>query len=114
MGDLNAIPEAKKSQVSGFMDLNLDRLSRDGNVTVIALSHYYKHPSGDMIPDPDMQIRIMTDEKVAEALSYQDSYMYRTVYDENGRVVSPAIKQELNDFLDIWLSNCLEQGHRLS
>ena len=54
MGDLNAIPEAKKSQVSGFMDLNLDRLSRDGSVTVIALSHYYKHPSGDMIPDPDM------------------------------------------------------------
>ena len=51
---------------------------------------------------------------MAEALSYQDSYMYRTVYEENGRVVSLAIKQDLNDFLDQWFSNCLEQGHRLS
>ena len=114
MGDLNAIPEAKKSQVSGFMDLNLDRLSREGSVTVIALSHYYKHLSGDMVPDPDMTIRIMTHEKVAEALSYQDLYMYRTVYQDEGRIVSPAVKQELNDFLCQWLSNCLDQGHRLS
>ena len=114
MGDLNAIPDAKKSRVTGFMDLNLDRVSHNGSVTVIALSHYYKHPSGDMIPDPDMEIRIMTDEKMAEALSYQDMYMYRTVYEEDGRVASPAVKQELNDFLYHWLSNCLAQGHRLS
>jgi hypothetical protein len=114
VGDLAAVPEVRKSRVSGFMDLNLDRLSSDGGATVIALSHYYKHPSGDMIPDPDMQIRVMPNEKMAEALSYQDSYMYRTVYGDDGRVVSSAIKQELNDFLEQWLSNCLQQGHRLS
>jgi uncharacterized protein YqiB (DUF1249 family) len=113
-GDLRAIPETKKSQVPGFMDLNLDRLSPNGSVTVIALSHYYKHPSGDMIPDPDMEIRVMPSERTAEALSYQDSYTYRPVYGEQGGVVSTAAKQELNEFLEQWLSNCLEQGHRLA
>jgi len=114
VGNLREIPEAKKSQVPGFMDLNLDRLSTDGRVTVIALSHYYKHPSGDMIPDPDMEIRVRPDEKMAEALSYQDSYTYRFVYEDQGRLVSTAVKQDLNQFLEQWLSNCLEQGHRLN
>jgi len=114
VGDLKEIPEDKKSQVGGFMDLNLDRLTPNGDVTAIALSHYYKHPSGDMIPDPDMEIRVMPKERTAEALSYQDSFSYRLVYGEEGRIVSAAVKQDLNQFLEHWLSNCLEQGHRLT
>jgi uncharacterized protein YqiB (DUF1249 family) len=114
VGDLNAIPEAKKSQVRGFMDLNLDRLSADGGAMVIALSHYYKHPSGDMIPDPDMTVRITPSEGRAEALSYQDLYSYQQVYGDDGQIVPDAVKQDLNQFLEQWLSNCLEQGHRLN
>ena len=114
VGNLREIPEAKKSQVPGFMDLNLDRLSADGRVTVIALSHYYKHPSGDLIPDPDMEIRVSPNERMAEALTYQDSYTYRFVYGDQERLVSTAVKQDLNQFLEQWLSNCLEQGHRLN
>ena len=108
VGNLREIPEAKKSQVPGFMDLNLDRLSPNGDMTAIALSHYYKHPSGDMIPDPDMEIRIMPKERTAEVLSYQDGFGYRLVYGEEGRIVSVAVKQDLNRFLEQWLSNCLE------
>ena len=114
VGDLREIPEAKTSHVFGFMDLNLDRLTPNGDVTAIALSHYYKHPSGDMIPDPDMEIRIMPAERTAEALSYQDSFGYRLVYGEEGRIVSTAVKQDLNQFLEQWLSNCLDQGHCLT
>ena len=114
MGDLREIPDAKKSCVSGFMDLNLDRLSANGGTTVIALSHYYRHPSGDLIADPDMEIRVRPAERSAEALSYQDTYTYRVVYDEEGRSVSPATKRDLNEFLEQWLGNCLEQGHRLT
>jgi len=114
MGDLREIPDAKKSCVSGFMDLNLDRLSANDGTTVIALSHYYRHPSGDLIADPDMEIRVRPAERTAEALSYQDTYTYQVVYDEEGRSVSPATKRDLNEFLEQWLGNCLEQGHRLT
>ena len=114
MGDLREIPEAKKSRVPGFMDLNLDRLSPNGSATVVALSHYYRHPSGDLIADPDMEVRVRPEERMAEALSYQDAYLYRVVYGENGQSVSAATRQELNEFLEQWLGNCLQQGHRLT
>jgi uncharacterized protein YqiB (DUF1249 family) len=113
VGDMNEIPDAKKSQVSGFMDLNLDRVYSGNGATVIALSHYYKHPSGDMIPDPDMEIRVMPNQRAAEALTYQDAYRYQFVYAGDGQLVSTNLKRELNEFLDQWLSNCLAQGHRL-
>ena len=41
---LSRIPEYAKSTVPGFMDLNLDRLEKQGDQYIIALSHYYKHP----------------------------------------------------------------------
>ena len=37
-----------------------------------ALSHYYKHPSGDLIPAPSMTLQVLKDAQTAEALTYQD------------------------------------------
>jgi len=114
VGDLREIPESRKSQVPGFMDLNLDRLADNGAVAVIALSHYYRHPSGDLIPDPDMEIRICRNRKTAEALAYQDSFGYKRVHRRYGEPFSAWLKRDLNQFLETWLSNCLAQGHRLN
>ena len=77
---LQDIHEHGKSVVPGYMDLNLDVLERGSNRTVIALSHYYRHPSGDMIADPDMVVAVYPDKAMAEALSYQDIFGYREVY----------------------------------
>ncbi|MBL7815674.1 MAG: DUF1249 domain-containing protein, partial [Saprospiraceae bacterium] len=82
------------------------------NTTTIALSHYYKHPSGDMIADPDMEVKIHHNSKMAEALSYQDSFGYRQVYPQEG-YVNPKAKTELNQFLNQWLNNIKQQGHTL-
>ena len=43
--DLLTIEDAGKSKVEGYMDLGLDVLFRSPEKLVIALSHYYKHPS---------------------------------------------------------------------
>jgi len=40
------------------LDLNLDILQRQPDRILIALSHYWKHGSGDMIADPDMEIAV--------------------------------------------------------
>ena len=56
--NLYSIKESGKSEAPGFMDFNLDILQRNGVVLRIAISHYYKHPSGDMIADPDMEIMV--------------------------------------------------------
>ena len=108
LGDLTVIPGYAKYQAHGFMDLNLDRLYADEESVTIALSHYFKQ-NGDMIPDPDMEVRIYPEMKMAEALTYQDSFGYREVYPAPGQVSLKA-KKDLNVFLNQWLSNILEQG----
>ena len=116
---LEIVPEAGnpkqygKSKVSGLMDLNFDLIEKKGNQIIFALSHYYKHPSGDLIADPDMCIRLDRKEKAVEALSYQDTYCYREVYSEGGAVDVQA-KKDLNEFLIQWLRNLREQGHKIN
>jgi uncharacterized protein YqiB (DUF1249 family) len=107
LGDLKVLPEYRKFKAKGFMDLGFDNLG--GNR--IALSHYYEDSSGDMIPDPDMEILLHPDTKTAEALTYNDSCLYRMVYPREG-CVNPKAKKDLNDFLDQWLSNILQQGFK--
>ncbi|MCL4781013.1 MAG: DUF1249 domain-containing protein [Gammaproteobacteria bacterium] len=110
--NLADIREHAKLKANGYMDLNVDILYKTEKYTRIALSHYYKHPSGDMIADPDMEVRIWNYGAV-EALSYQDAFGYRRVYEdaEDGTVVYPVVKKSLNSFLNTWLSNLIEQGH---
>jgi uncharacterized protein YqiB (DUF1249 family) len=103
------LPESAKSKAPGFMDLNLDLLRQEQDFVEIALAHNFLQ-NGDLVPDPDMEIRILPAGRVAEALTYQDQYSYRVVYPEPGKVNLTA-KRELNSFLAKWLKNCLDQGH---
>ena len=50
---------------------------------MLALSHYYKHPSGDLIPDPDMTLQVLRDAQTAKALTYQDKYRDDVVYPDS-------------------------------
>jgi len=108
MGDLSRIPAYVKFEAHGFMDLNLDRLYADEGSVTIAPSHYFKQ-NGVMVPDPDMEVRIYPAMKMAEALTYQDSFGYREVYPAPSKVYLEA-KKDLNVFLNQWLSYILEQG----
>ena len=96
----------------GFMDLNVDRLYSEKDGFRIALAHYYKQ-NGDMVPDPDMEIRVYPDRKMAEALTFQNALFYQEVYftnDSGQAMVRPKLKKQLNDFLKMWLRNLKQQG----
>ena len=110
--NLYSIKESGKSEVPGFMDFNLDILQRHGDEMKIAISHYYKHPSGDMIPDPDMEVLVNRKTIIAEALTYQDTYRYQEVYSEDGSC-NASLQHSLNEFLLMWLNNLFEQGHKI-
>ena len=99
-----------RSEVSGFMNLNLDVLAKGPQRIVIALSHLYRHPSGDMIPDPDMQITVFLSDEYAEAQTFQDFYGFRAVETSVGQV-DQLVQRELNSFLLTWLGNLIAQGH---
>ena len=102
------MPDYLKLKAPGFMDLNVHKLG----VGIIALFRYYQNSSGHRIADPDMEIKLDHQNKIAEALTYQDSFRFRVAYPEPGKINLKA-KKELNEFLLQWLKNLKEQGYRV-
>jgi hypothetical protein len=94
-----------KLKSSGFMDLVIECNTKN----YISMTHYYKQ-GGDLIPDPDMEIKIIPDLKMAEAMTFQDFLGFQNVYTEDGKKYYPARKKSLNSFLNKWLSNLQIQG----
>lgn len=66
-----------------------------------------------MIPDPDMMVAVYNDRQMAEALTYQDSYIFTAVYSEDGNLVGDAELRSLNEFLHTWLGNLIDQSHMI-
>ncbi len=114
------IPNLKHRKTAGkskldsesMMDLNLDVLDKKSNTSLIALSHYYKHQSGDMIADPDMQIYVDFVSKTASAETYQDSFGYQDVLASGELDIK--LEQSLNEFLHMWLGNNISYGHKIN
>lgn len=109
-----------KLEAKGFMDLHVNRLNADYVAGKLArgtrwnyysLAHYYNQ-NGDMVPDPDMVVRVDPEMKMAEVWSYQDSFRYDQVYiEQEGKVmVYPKLKKDLNHFMKQWLRNIKQQG----
>lgn len=101
----------RKSKSNGFMDLSFEILHCDTDHFTCAMAHYFEL-NGDLIADPDMEIRVVPGMQMVEALAYQDQFGYQVVYPEPGKVNLKA-KKELNQFLGQWLRNLIAQGHKL-
>lgn len=104
--------EALKLKSGAYMDLNLDYLQKDEQGEIIAMAHNYEQ-NGDIMANPDMQIRIIPEMHSIEALTYQLDSMgiYQEVYPEPNKV-NPKVKKELNAFLETWLKNLIVQGFK--
>jgi len=103
--------EYMKFKSSGLMDLNVDNLLNN----TIALAHNGIQ-NGDVMADPDVQVKIYPEMKAAEALTFQNDYLgiYQEVYPEPGKYY-PKLKKELNEFLNDWLKNMIEvQEYKLA
>ena len=126
LGVIDLIREGKEAACSkvceGLMDLHFDLLSvvkHSGYSEVrIALAHNYIQ-NGDVMADPDMEIRVFLNDDpnfrfsqdTAEALTFQQANpaIYQRVYVDGA--VNMGYKKQLNTFLITWLSNALDQGH---
>jgi hypothetical protein len=96
-----------------YMDLSVDRLyNQDPKTILISIAHNFIQNS-DVMSDPEMVIKIHTELKMIESLSYTLSSLgvYQVVYPEPGKVY-PKRKKDLNHFLNQWLSNLIDQGFK--
>lgn len=87
-----------------FVPLCIDRLAED----VYALS---QNPviDGAVTANPDMEIRVHHDLRIAEPLVFQNGAVHRVVYPSMGKVDLKA-KNELAAFLDNWLDELIRSG----
>ena len=92
-----------------FMDLHFEKIGKD----TFAMAHYFEQ-NGDLVPDPDMEIRVKPQLKIVEALALQTQFGFQRVYPfpENLNLVNLRAKKELNQFLGMWLRNIIAQGFR--
>jgi len=103
-----------KLKAEGVMDLNIDVITwkeDDQKKTFrIAMAHNFIQ-NGDVMADPDMEIRIHREQKTAEALTFQQDSLgiYQEVYPGAG-TINIALKKNLNSFLLAWLRNIKKQG----
>lgn len=105
-----------KSKSKGYMDLVYERLPMIDGVNglpnqAISIAHYVEM-NGDLCQDPEMVVLVNAIGKTAEAYHFQQAIppVYQVVYDDGNRV-DPALKQNLNTFLETWLENLVNQGH---
>lgn len=114
---------------SAIMPFNIDFLFKDSAAAPgayrFAFSHYYRHDSGDMIADPDMEVLYFPEIKELAAMTFQDFRSYQTVQHgisgetelddtiKNGSFgnarIDTRLQAQLNSFLKTWLKNVVEQ-----
>jgi hypothetical protein len=112
--DLQIRNKAGKSQLESqsMMDLNLDILYRENITVMIALSHYYKHESSDMIADPDMYILVNFNDKTATARTFQDTFGYQDVMSDGA--INTKLEQSINEFVVMWMKNNISYGYQIN
>lgn len=103
-----------RSEVDGHMTLRCEILETGRDFRRIALGHYWAHPDGHMIPDPDAELAVFLDWELAEAMSYQDAFTYTDAYPVMGEPPDPTAHGHINSVLETWLETLSEQGHLLT
>lgn len=94
-------------KADGFMDLHVECIGKNH----ISLAHYYVQ-NGDLMADPEMEVRIVPETMMAEALTYSQASppIYQQVYTADGKRYYPRLRSDLNSFLRTWLKNLENQG----
>lgn len=103
---------AAKLRSAGYIDLGIDVLWVKEDKIRLALSHYVKHESGDMMADPDMEFELVGSE--LRACTYQNDFLNFFDSVENQEGAHRLEKQrQMDGFATQWLSNLIDQGHRV-
>ncbi len=97
---------------SGIMAVGVDRLSDNDYGTIWAISHYWKHDSGDMMADPDMMFLVATD-GIYPLTFQQDPGIYQeaVVWAEDGSISGcrRRLQRDLKNFANGWMANIAAQ-----
>lgn len=107
------VENAKTKPGSGFRAVGYDLLTFQGQRASIALSSYWKHESGDMMADPDIQITVDLKTEKAVATAFQQDgvpgigAIYIDIYPTDEPKNAKA-EIQVNHFLCDWLQRMVD------
>jgi len=110
--DLAGMPQAAVSSVPGDVPLHLTVEERSRYTTTLNLTYLFED-QGAMLSDPDLQIRIYHDARLAEVQAcarWHRHTLLESIRSQLGRALGDRWLR--NVMLNKWLDYCVERGHR--
>ncbi len=92
------------------MPFSISLINRSDYILQIAIAHYKKQ-NDDLVPDPEITLKLNTKYNFVEVLSYQDEFGIIHVYNDKGEIDLKE-RDELNKFLRNWLLRLLKTGYQ--
>jgi len=114
IGDLSAIDDAAVSVVTDDCPLHLRVEERSRYTTTLTLTYLFENDS-TVVADPDLQVRIYHDARLAEVQScarWHRHAMLESLRSTLARAVGDRWLR--NVMLNKWLDYCVERGHRFA
>jgi uncharacterized protein YqiB (DUF1249 family) len=118
VGDLRALEGEHRSRVDGDVELKLTVRERGPYTTTLALTYVFGDECGGTVEDPDLEIRVYHDARLAEARTDAGRPAHpglRLLSDRARREAEgSALGQRWarNMMLNKWLEYCADRGHR--
>jgi uncharacterized protein YqiB (DUF1249 family) len=117
VGDLRALDGEQRSSVAGDVELKLTVRERGPYTTTLALTYVFDE-GGVTTEDPDLEIRVYHDARLAEARSDAARPAHPGLRQLSERARREAEDSSLgqrwarNMMLNKWLEYCADRGHR--
>lgn len=109
--ELDRLDGYYRSRVAGDCELHVEILQRSRYTITLSLTYFFVE-EGDRIADPDMQVRVYLDGKMAECTGYLGDHRHAGL-----RLLCRAHRLELDDrwrrnvVLNKWLEYLMDHGH---
>jgi uncharacterized protein YqiB (DUF1249 family) len=113
ISDLLHAPSQMISVVTGDLPLHLRVDERSRYTTTISLTYLFESADGNSIADPDLQVRIYHDARLAEAQACARWHRHELLASLRSELALALGDRWLrNVMLNKWLDYCVERGHR--
>lgn len=110
--DLATLPATSVSKVAGDVPLHLTIEERSRYTTTLNLTYLFDD-AGEVLSDPDLQIRIYHDARLAEVQACARWHRHAQLESIRSQLVRALGDRWLrNMMLNKWLDYCVERGHR--
>ena len=114
VGDARALAGRSVSSVSGDLDLHVETLEHSPYTSILRLTYLFDE-AGATVADPDLEVRVYHDARLAEASRCARWVRHPGLARlRNGLPSALGERWLRNMLLNKWLDYCAERGHRVA